>query len=112
MRQRLPNRRPSVTVTSTWPAHSGTPLHIAVGFDKNGAPSEIFGRAKRPESDLDNVVDDSAVLISLLLQHGATLKDISHSLGKARDGNPTSVIGAIVDIAREVEAELQQGDAP
>jgi hypothetical protein len=106
-RERLPNRRPNVTVTAAWPLDDGVPLHITLGFDHAGEPKEIFARARKPETHVDCIADDGAVLVSMLLQHGATLAEIAHSLGRSRDGRPTSVVGAIVDIARKVEAEIQ-----
>jgi hypothetical protein len=82
-------------------------LHISIGLDRNGHVREIFARAKRPDTDLDNVIYDGAVLVSLLLQYGASLSEIAHSLGRTSNGDAASVIGQIVDIAREVEAETR-----
>ena len=106
-RERLPPRRPSVTVTGTWPHDDGVRLDISISFGSDGKPREIFARARRPDSDLDAVADDGAVLASMLLQHGASLEEIAHSLGRSSEGRPTSVIGAIVDVARKIEAELR-----
>jgi hypothetical protein len=94
-------------VTGAWPLNDGVPLHVSVGFGSDGKPREIFARAKRPETDLDCVADDGAVLASMLLQHGASLEEIAHSLGRSSEGRPTSVVGAIVDVARKIEAELR-----
>jgi hypothetical protein len=110
-RTRLPARRQSITVAGAWPIDGGVPLHISIGLDDASHVREIFARAKRPDTDLDNVVDDGAVLVSLLLQYGASLAEIEHSLGRSSDGQATSVIGQIVDIAREIEAEIRASHA-
>jgi hypothetical protein len=106
-RVRLRSRRPNVTSTVVWPANGSNAIHVTLGFDDKGNVREVFARAKRPESEIDLVVDDAAVLISLALQFGATLGQVTHSLGRLPDGGPASVVALVADVALKTEAELR-----
>ena len=86
-RERLPNKRQSMTATAAWPPDGGNRIHLSVGLNALGQIREIFARAARPESGIDLIVDDVSVLLSLLLQHGVSLKQITHSLGRLSDGS-------------------------
>jgi hypothetical protein len=106
-RSRLPNRRPNTTVAATWPPGGDNPLNVCLGFDAQAHVKEVFARAGRPHTDIDNIADDSAILVSLCLQAGLTLGEIRHSLSRLPTGEPASIVGFIVDIARRTEVELQ-----
>jgi hypothetical protein len=95
-RERLPNRRPSITATLEW---RNSPLRVSVGFNHDGKPLEIFARASKPDSDLDCDVDDIAVALSRLLQRGDQLSSIARGIGRLPDGSPSSIVGAIIDEA-------------
>jgi ribonucleoside-diphosphate reductase alpha chain len=41
---------------------------------------------------------DSAVLLSLALQHGTPLSTIAHALTRNADGSPSGPIGTLVDL--------------
>jgi hypothetical protein len=60
---------------------------------------EIFARDARPDTDRDFILDDAAVIISRALQHGDCLTSIARGLGRLPSGEPSSIIGAIVDAA-------------
>ncbi len=60
-------------------------------------PREVFCDAGfRSGTDLEFLVQDAAVLISLLLQHGLAPSEIGRSLSALGDGGAGSVIGSIV----------------
>jgi hypothetical protein len=59
--------------------------------------AELFLDSARPNSTLDALAADSAILISLLLQHGASPPEIGHALRRGPGGAPASLIGAAVD---------------
>jgi hypothetical protein len=48
---------------------------------------------------------DAAVLLSLLLQHGALPVEIGHALRRSPNGAPASLIGAVVDELRATERQ-------
>ena len=109
-RTRIATRRPSVTRDVTWTTtHGSQSFSLTFGFHPETARlSEVFySDGQRVGSQLQHEISDGCVLISLLLQHGATPDAIGHSLSRipvlGQDA-PASVIGAIVE-ARRQEAE-------
>lgn len=102
-RQRLPNRRPSITLQAGW--HSGISeqrFTVTVGFNpETGAVAEVFyADGQREGSAMQHTVQDACVLVSLLLQLGGQPADLAHSLGRLPlpgGEGPASAIGAIVD---------------
>ncbi|MEJ0068336.1 MAG: hypothetical protein WDO24_05960 [Pseudomonadota bacterium] len=97
-----------MTGYATWPpapAH-GRRLHVTVSPGADGAAREIFSRGGGTVgSDRDAELDDLAVIVSRTLQHGDTLAAIARGLGRLPDGSPSSVIGAVVDVALAIERE-------
>ena len=93
-RERLPNRRRSVTDTVEV---GGQPLHVSAGFARDGRLLEVFVSGVRPGSDRDLLAADVAVLLSRLLQHHDQLDLLARGVGRLPGGEPASLIGAIVD---------------
>jgi hypothetical protein len=106
-RERLPNRRPSVTETVT--LASGERVHITAGFALDGRILETFLRGGKTGSDRDHLLDDAAVTISRLLQHGDSLSAIAAGIGRQPDHAPASMIGVVVDRLLAIEADIQGG---
>jgi hypothetical protein len=105
-RERLPNRRRALTDNAFWPLEGGRRVHVTLGFAEDGRSLELFARGGgRVSSETDFVVDDAAVLISRLLQHGDKLEDIARGVGRLPDGRPSSVIGAILDTALSLDRD-------
>lgn len=99
-RNALPNRRSSVSFTIEF---QGERYDVTTGFYADGQFGEIFINRIRDKSaaklgqQLDSVCRDSAILMSLALQHGVDLSDLKHSITRDDDGAPMSIVGAIVD---------------
>jgi hypothetical protein len=93
-RERLPARRRNVTHTIQW---GDLHVHIAAGFDNGGRLLEAFVRAGRVGSERDHQIDDIAVLISRLLQHGDRIADVAAGVGRLPSGEPASVVGAVLN---------------
>ena len=68
VRRRLPHRRGAVALDIE---HAGHCYRMHVGYFPNGAVGEVFVDATKQNSTLDELAADAAVLLSLLLQHGA-----------------------------------------
>jgi mono/diheme cytochrome c family protein len=52
---------------------------------------------------LDGVCRDSAILMSIALQHGTNLATLRHAITRDSDGDPSTIVGAIVDrLAKDV----------
>lgn len=101
-RQRLPDRRPSATISTTFKTH---PLKITIGYDPaTGAAREIFASGPKEGTDMEHALSDACVVISIALQHGITPAEMSKSLGVVPGFNgdePASLIGVIVGVLSE-----------
>ena len=85
MRKRLLNRRRSETFESE---RDGSRYRMTVGYYADGKVGEIFVNAARA---------NSAILVSLCLQRGASLAEIRHALKRDARGLAASPIGAALD---------------
>ena len=100
-RQRLPNRRPNMTVELE---HDSRNYAVTVGFDpRHERIREVFTHGAQVGSAMDAILDDACVALSLLLQHGVEPAALAASMGRLGEGAvPASIIGALTDlIARE-----------
>jgi hypothetical protein len=93
-RRRLPHRRGAVALDIE---HAGHRYRIHVGYFPDGAVGEVFVDTTKQSSTLYALAADAAVLLSLLLQHGALPAEIGHALRRSPNGAPASLIGAVVD---------------
>ena len=87
-RQRLPNRRPAITHTLE---HNGDRYHISIGYDLYAKPKEVFIRGSKTGSDMDHLLDDAAVVVSIALQNGINVAQMKRSLGD-------SIINRVMDL--------------
>ena len=91
-RKRLENRRLAIAA-EFWHRDQRYRCHIG-RFTDGGSIAELFLDSARPNSALDAFAADAAILISLLLQHGATP---SESIGN-RDRYP--IAAALLSLTR------------
>jgi hypothetical protein len=106
-RKRLPNRRGAIAFELE---HAGHRFRAHVGCFANGSPGELFLDATKQNSGLDALAADAAILIPLLLQHGATPAEIGHTLRRSPNGVAASLIGAAVDrLAAEIKGHRGAG---
>src|SRR5437660_10012223 len=70
--RRLPHRRGAVALDIE---HAGHRYRMHVGYFPDGAVGEVFLDATKQNSMLDAFAADAAILLSLLLQHGALPAD-------------------------------------
>jgi hypothetical protein len=105
-RERLAHRRPSVTLGLDWNGHV---FAVTAGFAPDGCVREVFASGTRTGSDMQRMIDDACVIISLALQFGALPGDLRRSLGSIPDpaagmaDAPASVIGAILRAIGDLE---------
>lgn len=65
-----------------------------MGLYDDGRPGEVFiTPAKSPGSALDVMGRDTALLMSLLIQYGCSLRHIAEALTKNADGGPEGLAG-------------------
>jgi hypothetical protein len=100
-RSRHPNRRPSETAELEY---EGARYAVTIGFYLDGRPGEVFTGNAKVGSGVEAVLDDAAILISLLLQNGVEPAALAETMGRLGDGTaPASIIGAIVDRLAELQ---------
>jgi hypothetical protein len=99
-RTRLPDRRPNLTAAVKLADRA---YAVTIGFYPDGRVGEVFAHGAKVGSEIDFLLDDACVAISLLLQLGADPAALAASMGRLGDGrSPVSIIGALVDlVARE-----------
>jgi hypothetical protein len=110
MRTRLPNRREHETEILEWGPPGRAPCKVFVpdGYDDFGRLRETFIRGGgRVGSDRDFLLDDIAVLISRELQHDDSLASMAAGMGRNEAGQPTSLIGAVIDLLVTMQVEHQ-----
>jgi hypothetical protein len=106
-RTRLPNRRPALTEIITV---GGREFAATVGFDRRGRPKEIFRAGAREGSDLQFVIADASIVISLALQYGVPAQALAASMSRLAVARPgeggvaASVIGPAVDLLARIES--------
>src|SRR5262245_17221967 len=96
-RRHLPDRRGAIALN----LEGGHHFRLHVGrYPDDGSLGEVFIDAARQNSALDAIAANAAILVSLLLQRGASPAEIGHALRRAPDGAPASLIGVVVDLLR------------
>lgn len=93
-RKNLPNRRANETLAFE---RDGIRITLTVGYKPDGSVGEIFLNADRSDSMLDVMMSDAAIIASLALQHGVSLRQLAHSLKRDVFGIASSPIGAAID---------------
>lgn len=95
-RTSLPNRRLHETTSfEFW----GQRYVVGLGRVDEGYPvSEVFLNCAKSGTAAETLARDSAVLLSLALQHGVPLETIAHAITRNADGSPSGPLGALVDI--------------
>lgn len=100
-RTALPDRRQNLTREVGFGGRSFT---LTVGYDPAGAPKEVFVDGHREGSDMQALLSDVAVLVSIALQHGVPPAELAKSLatvpvwqGGAQAEGHASPVGVIVE---------------
>lgn len=114
-RQLLPERRMSVTETIAFVRSDGavTNYEATVGFDQLCRPREIFLFGAKDGSDMAAALVDTAVALSVALQHGVSASAMARSASRvpvAPDEEPTmpaSIVGAALDLLARYETERE-----
>jgi len=93
-RRILPQRRRAETFTVV---HWNQAFAVTVGFYPDGTVGEVFIESRKTGGDVEAIARDSAVVVSLALQHGAAVEAIAHAITRSSNGAPSSILGAVVD---------------
>ena|ERR1700739_2969653 len=105
-RERLLNRRPALTINfeHRYPGADPRVFTATVGLYPDGRPAEVFvSLVDGTDKAIGVDVHDTAVLVSLSLQHGATLAEIGAAMLRGEDGVAHGFMGSLCDaVAREI----------
>lgn len=108
-RELLPERRPSYNFTIEF---QGERYNVTIGHYPDNRTGEMFVNRLFSKTSakvgtlLDGVCRDSAILISLALQHGVQLETMQNAITRDEDGAPSTIVGAIIDHIRKDENEI------
>ena len=100
MKAALPNRRHALVEKVR---HEGHTFFIACDFDRFVRVREVHAFGKRENADALLMLAENCELISGLLQRGMGLACVRRLIG--RGGESHSLIGALVEAARRIQAE-------
>jgi hypothetical protein len=104
-RQILPNRRPGYNFELKHGGQNAV-FHVTIGYFRGTRdPSEVFISGAKAGSEVEAVARDGAVLLSIALQHGASIETIKHAITREQDGTPSTVIGKVVDMLANTKEE-------
>lgn len=96
MRKSLPNRRESFTIKLVTDGVTG---HITVSPPREVGPAqEVFIAGAQAGSQIDHILHDVAVIISIALQHGIEPTELAKSVTRTNQNNAHSIVGAVVDL--------------
>lgn len=115
MRNKLPVRRPAITRATTHINSRGDTekYFLTFGFDAEGQIREVFCANPMKGSDMEALLTDACILISIYLQTGGEPERLIASLGQNRKagehtGAPSSVIGSIAHAILNLHNELDK----
>lgn len=83
---------------------------VTVGYYGDGRPGEVFINGGKSGEVVEAIARDAAVLLSMALQYGAELETIKHAITRDGRGDPSSIIGAVVD--RMVQLDPPESATP
>lgn len=117
-RTMLPARRPNVTMTMRFALNAGSrdaltgsgqeiELAATFGFDDNARVREVFCLPLKSGTDLQAMLHDTMMCISVGLQHGVDMAELARVLGEDDAKPPRSVIGAIIRTGAFLDAEFR-----
>ncbi len=77
---------------------------VTVGYYHDETPGEVFINGGKSGEQVEAIARDGAVLLSLALQYGVPLENIRSAITRTENGEPSSIVGAVVDKLTEIES--------
>jgi hypothetical protein len=100
-RTRLPNRRAHEVMKFF---HNSVSYIVGFGRATPSAPvTEVFINCGKSGTDAQTLARDSAVLLSVALQHGTPIGELQRAITRDANGEPSGPIGRLLDIMAETE---------
>jgi hypothetical protein len=96
IRERLPDRREHTLVT--FETANGFRYVAGLGFFPDGRLAEVFLNADKIGTAIETAAHDSAVVVSLALQHGVPPDTIRHALTRNGNGEANGPLSTLLDL--------------
>ena len=111
-REELPKRRATVTLPVSYKKADGSKQTYIVSFGiaPDGKIKEWFCTSLKSGSDLQALLNDASIAVSIALQTGTTMRELADKFGERRaegenTGPPDSPLGAIARAGAALEAD-------
>lgn len=106
-RQRLPNRRHHEAFSLY---HWQQKFHVGIGRDDKGNIREVWIASGKSGTQAETLARDSAVILSIALQHGVGIDELRHAVMRDANGSASGPIGTLLDLlAQDGNSEGQAG---
>ncbi len=109
-RRCLPQRRHAETFEIEWGGFDRT-FAVTLGFYEDGSIGEVFMTGGKSGQEIEAIARDGAVVLSLALQYGAQIDNLISAVTRDEHGNPSSIIGAVLDRMPRGSQGRQDSDA-
>lgn len=97
LRNLLPQRRYGESFDLAFPAFTDKLYTVTLGCHPDGRLAEVFITSHRKiGTDADLAARDTAILISLALQHGASVESLAHAMTHNANGQPEGLAGRVL----------------
>lgn len=103
----LPSRRPSSESVLSFPINGNmTEFAVTYGFNSRARVVEVFCKPFKLNTDMQLILRQTSMAISVALQHGAWMAELEHVLGEDDlEIAPRSIIGLIVRAGANLDRE-------
>ena len=96
-REALPQRRYAEGFNLAFPRYTDKLYTVTLGCHADGRLAEVFINAhSKIGSDGDLAARDVAILISMALQHGASVEGLAHAMTHDAAGQPEGLAGIVL----------------
>lgn len=85
--------------------YEGLSVDVQAGFYDDGRLGEVFFNTRKIGSKIDTILRDVALLVSVALQYGATIDELSKSAIRAPDGSADGVVSVLHDRLKSLFGE-------
>lgn len=96
-REHLPQRRACETFELLH-GDKATVFHVSLGFYDDSRIGEVFITGAKTGTEVEANIRDTAILVSLALQHGVPIKTLAAATTREGDGRPSTIIGVVLDL--------------
>ena len=71
---------------------------ISIGYYADGRIGEVFINSGKSGETTEAIARDSAIILSMALQHGVPIETIGHAITRDGQNMPMTIVGVIVDL--------------